>query len=117
MASGSRSTNTMTEGLRKLLGDLGDLKILPDADIPWLLNMEQQLVAKLREPYDAQKQQGIGMGAGAPPPGAGGPPGMMPPGQAPGGTPGGPPRQMVPGLSQRPQMNPDELRRVLSQGG
>ena len=119
MATGTRSTNTMTEGLRRLLADLADMKILPDADISFILDIEQQIVTKLREPIDSLHQQGTTnatppdqmppgmdpsmMGAGPPPMGPGA--GMGAP---------GPQDQQIPGLSQRRMPNPDELRRILS---
>lgn len=119
MASGSRSTNTMTEGLRVLLADLADMKIMPDADLPFILDIEQRIVGKLREPIDSIYQQG---NTDVAPPTAGPEAGMpaMPPGMPPMG-PGagmgapGPMDQQVPGLSQRRVPNMDEMRRVLSQ--
>lgn len=112
MAVGSRSTNTMTEGLRKLLADISDMKILPDADIPYLLNLEQQVVSKLREPIDRMQQQGI---TGVPAPGGMG--GPVPPGPGAGMGAPGPMDQQIPGVSQQRMPSPDELRRVLSGAG
>ena len=128
MAVGSRSTNTMSEGLRALLGQLSDLKVLPDADLPFILNIEQQVVGKLREPIDRIQQMGLtavpdGAGGIAGAPGAGGmqqqgpggPPtmaGAMMQQGMPGASAGMP---QVPGVMQaRQQPNPDELRRVLA---
>lgn len=117
MAVGSRSTNTMTEGLRALLSNLSDMKVLPDADLSFLLNIEQQIVAKLREPYDRQLQGGGG-GPSGPPPGMGGGPGSMAGAMTQQGMPGqsaGP--SQIPGVMQaRQQPSPDELARVLGQG-
>jgi hypothetical protein len=116
MAVGSRSTNTMTEGLRALLSNLSDMKVLPDADLQFLLTIEQQIVAKLREPYDRQLQGGGG--PSGPPPGMGGGPGSMAGAMTQQGMPGqsaGP--SQIPGVMQaRQQPSPDELARVLGQG-
>lgn len=111
MAVGSRSTNTMAEGMRALLSSISDMKILPDADLQFILGIEQQIVAKLREPIDRMQQQGITQ-AGPP---QGPPPGSMAGGMTQQGMPGqsaGP--AGVPGVMQaRPQPNPDEMRRML----
>jgi hypothetical protein len=114
MAS-SRSTNTMAEFLSRILGDIGQAKTLPDADLEFLVGLETQIIGKIREPYDVMQ------GAGQPPP-LGGMPGgaMMPPGAPPAppamppmpmGQPGGAPA----GLRTQPNMpNMDEMSRVLS---
>jgi hypothetical protein len=117
MAVGSRSTNTMAEGMRALLSSISDMKILPDADLQFILGIEQQIVAKLREPIDRMQQQGITQ-AGPP---QGPPPGSMAGAMTQGGMPGqsaGAGGGGVPGVMQaRQQPNPDELRRVLMGAG
>lgn len=113
MAAGTSGTNTMAEGLRKLLGQITDLKLTPDADLPFLINLETQVIHQINQGVEgAFKNNGGGMPGG---PGgmSGGPAGLM-------GTPSPPPGmgspQMVPGLQQGPAgPNPDELRRVLAQ--
>ena len=115
MANGSRSTNTMTEGLRVLLADLADMKIMPDADLPFVLDIEQRIVAKLREPIDSIYQQGNSEVAPPGMPGGEMMPPPMPPGPGMGMGAPGPMDQQVPGLSQRRVPNMDEMRRVLSQ--
>lgn len=118
MATGSRTTNTMSEGLRVLLQDIADMKLAPDADLPFLINIETQIVgylkAKADEALTPPGQMGPGAGGGpmaGPPPGPPGPPGLGGMGPMRPGT--GSPRG-VPGLMQGPQMpNPDELRRIL----
>lgn len=107
--AGSRTTDTFPEGLRKLLGTLTDLKVLPDADLAFLVNLETQIIAKIREPMDAAAQAGASQVPMGPPPQMGPPMGGMP----------GVPNQMAArGVMPGPTMpsNPDELRRVLSQG-
>lgn len=115
MASGTRGTNTFTEGLRAILGDVTQLKAAPDADLAWLVEFETMLVAKIREPLDQQmaKQQQIiqqlgggGAGSGTVLPGAGGGgggPGMAPP---------FPPPNNV---RQNPQIPTDAISRFLGQ--
>lgn len=102
MATGTRQSNTMSEGLRKLLSSVTDLKMSEDADLPFLIGLETQILQYLKQGADnamqPQQQAPAGlMGSPAPPPGMGSP-------------------SMVPGLQQGPPSpNPDELRRVLSQ--
>ncbi len=92
MASGTRQDNTMSEGLRKLLGDISEMKLAPDADLPFLIQLETQVLGKLKGGVDQALDPNSG----------GGPAGLM-------GSPAG-----TPGLMQGPgPMNPDELRRML----
>lgn len=120
--AGSRQTNTFGEALQKLLRDLADMKVMPDADLPFIVDIETKVIGKLRSGIDQSVQSGnssvpVGIGGGpemAMPPMPGGTPGGMPGG---GGMPmpGGPPG--VPGVSTSPQMpSTDELRRLLTQG-
>lgn len=118
--SGANTNNTMAEGLRKIAAQLTDMKFEPDADVPFLIHLETEILGYLKNPTP---QPGAAQNPGAPqlsgipagpPPGAGGPPvGPLGPGpiSPPGGAPG------APGLGAGPAaINPDELRRVL-QGG
>lgn len=87
-----------------MLGHIADLKTMPDADIPYLTNLETMVLGYLRAPFEAQ-QQSSQMSA--------------PPGGAPmGAPPGGPPMaNLVPGVHNGASMPPaDELRRLLSAG-
>jgi hypothetical protein len=113
-----KSTNTQSEVLTSMLGDISTAKTLPDADLQFLVELETMILGKLREPLDqAAGQMGPGgpsAAGGPPPPGAGMPPmgGPMPP-PPPGGPefmgpgPGGPAGLRSPGPS------PDELARLL----
>lgn len=116
-----RGTNTMAEALQRMLGDISQMKTLPDGDLEYLANLETMVLKKLREPIDAVQAMGLSQAGG------GGQPGAMPPGMGPGGgmqmPPAGPPMggqgaggipQGMPGMQQGPAMpNPDELRRLL----
>lgn len=100
MAAGTRQNNTMSEGLRKLLGDIADLKLADDADLPFLIQIETQILGRLKNGVDQALD-----------PSQSAQPGMM---SAPGGMPGQGSPPGVPGLMQGPSMpNGDELRRML----
>lgn len=103
MALNTRGTNTFVEGLHKLLGQLTDLKVIEDADLPFIIGIETQILQRLRDGADKALQPSA--------PSAG--PGLASMSSMPGqGT-----APQVPGLAQGPSMpNPDELRRVLAQG-
>lgn len=116
MATGTRQTNTAVEGLRKLLGDIADMKLADDADLPFLINLETMILQHLKQGASNALDTSGGAPAGlggtpAPPPGMGAPPGVpglmqgpsMPP---PGMPPGGP--IMSPGAP-----NANELQRAL----
>lgn len=116
-----RSQNTMAEGLQAVLQDLTSMKTMPDADLEWLINLETQILQKLREPFE-QMQGQLPQAPGSAVPGpmpmdpmAGG---GMPTGV--GGPAGGPPPNMgggARGLRSSPAApNPDEVRRMLQMG-
>jgi hypothetical protein len=119
MASGTRTTDTFTEGLRKLLSQITDLKMTDDVDLPFVINLETQVLNRLKQ-QGSDALNGVGPGPMAAGPGA-----MM----APGGGPMAPPAALgppppafgpgpVPGLMAGPSMpNPDELRRILARPG
>lgn len=67
----SRSTNTMSEVLESIVTLLGTAKMMPDADIVWLTDLETQVLEKARAPFAQQGVQpapastgGGGMGGG-----------------------------------------------------
>lgn len=98
-----RSTNTMAETMQKFLADLSQAKLAMDADLPFILQLETQIVDYLRQPVKQMEQQG-----------------MLPPGATDQGAPMGAPSQaapqgpMVGGLMPSAAMpNGDELRRYL----
>lgn len=111
----SRSTNTMSEFLQRVLGDLAEAKTLPDADLQFLIQLETTILQKLRAPIDALMGQ---MQEGQQNPMSGNP-GMMTPEMLSGmgmgnlGQTGG----RVTGTRQEPQIpqgiNVDELRRTM----
>lgn len=97
----SRETNTMAEGCRGLLNQITKMKVEPDADMEFLVNLETTIIGYLKAPSPDEavaQQQPPGMDAmnGAMSQVTGQPPMPM------GGTPG-------PGMP-----NPDELRRMLA---
>jgi hypothetical protein len=99
----------MVEGLQRLLSDLAQMKILQDADLPLIVQLETMIISKLRDPSTKMQEAGLlpsgggdmGMGGGQ------GAPGPMFPGQ---GQPVG--GGVMQGVG---TPNPDELRRLMSQ--
>jgi len=59
-----RSQNTMAESLQKMLGDVADMKVLPDADLQFLIELETVILQKLRAPIDDIMGQASGQGGG-----------------------------------------------------
>lgn len=99
----SRSTNTMQEALQRVLSDLAVMKTLPDADLEFIVNLETTVLQKLREPIDNIARAGLT---------------NAPPQMGPGGAGGANPSMVgagVPGIRSEPQINPDELRRMIQQ--
>lgn len=119
--------NTMSEGLQKIAQDLTSLKMTPDADLPFLIQLETTILTKLREPFEAAAGQ---MG---PPPGNAVDAGLAAAGAGmsvlPGGAGGmgGPPMGMpgaggpMPASPEGTRFSPDMMRRALGgmgvQGG
>lgn len=103
-----RSTNTMVEVLQRMLTDLSQAKVAVDADLPFILQLETQIVDKLRDPVRKMQEQGLL------------PPGQAPPQQGPPQAPPAGPSfsgQGMPGLMQGPAApNADELGRLLNAG-
>lgn len=92
--AGTRTQNTMQEGLASLLGQISQLKLAPDANLEMLTNLETQVLQAARGPQDQLKalqavQQQLSQ------PGSAGPMAAMPPGGTP--SPGGMP--MMAGMS------------------
>lgn len=111
--------DTMSDLLEQIMNLLSKAKVVIDSDLPWILDLEAQVVEKLRSPITQMQRAGI-MPAGAGMQG-GGDPMAPPPMAAPPGMPApvGPSIAPMPlqsgGLSQGPGApNPDELRRILS---
>lgn len=127
--AGTRSTNTMAEGLPAIMSMIQELKLAPDADLPWLIGLETQIIQKVQSQYGASDQAaqmgGPPGNAEQAPPGVSGGPMPMPTGVG-GGVPmpsaatgGGP---AVGGRGVRampapvPPVSPDEMRRLLTPG-
>lgn len=101
MARGSRTENTFAEGLRRLLSEITDLKTLPDADLEFCINLETQVLERVR----------AGAAQAAVPPEMAAAGGAQPMGTFP-----APPNGGVPGVMSGlgdPAAGADELRRVL----
>lgn len=113
MAAGK--VDTMADYLRQILGALSEAKIVADADLPFILDIEQKVVGKLRDPVTRMQQAGIMPSDQSQIPGGGAP--MAPPGMPPQGPPsmaGSMPMQSG-GLSAGPGApSSDELRRLLT---
>lgn len=92
----TRSTNTQAEALGKVIRTIADIKQYPDADLPWLIELETFILQYLKEPLERMGQQAN--------------PGVMP-GGAP-VTPTGRPGAMPPGPPQAPSA--DSLQRMMS---
>lgn len=116
-----RSTNTFAEALERMLTDLAQMKLLPDADMELISAMEEAIIGWYREPIDNAQQQGLTSVMSSP---ADIPPEMMAAmggGGMPGGMPGGVGASQIAGAGARGMPggggagapNPDELRRVL----
>lgn len=105
--AGTRQTNTFGEQLQKLLRDFADMKVTPDADLPFIIDLETRVIGKLREPIDQAQPMSQVPGN----PGLGMSIGMQGQAPSPMGKPApGVPRGMTPSA---PMPSPDELRRVL----
>lgn len=109
--AGEKSTDGFTEYLRKIARLVGEAKIAPDADMPFLVDLETQIIGRLRAPQDAASAAGMSQAPMGPPPGMG--PGPMmgpPPGMGSGPMAGAGAR----GLTTSPSMpGGDELRRMI----
>lgn len=111
MPISGRQTNTMEEFVQKFLRLITDAKTAEDADLPFLVNLETQLLQYVKAPMAQAGVDTSQMQGGFPPPNpqTGGAGGVMGGGFAP--TPG----QGVPGVQSGPTApNPDELRRLLT---
>lgn len=76
----SRSTNTMAEALQGLMRDIADMKTLPDADIPWLVQVENMVIQRLNRPVEQLQASGQlppGPNPMQPPMGGGAPAGTL----------------------------------------
>lgn len=108
----TRENNTMAEGLSKINHQIADMKLMPDADMPFLISLETDILNYLKPPQPAQPGAAPGGGPGGPPGAPGGPMGAAM-GQVMGGGPG--PALGGPGGGQAGMPNPDEMRRLVGQ--
>lgn len=116
----AQQNDNFTEGLKKLLGPVSQLMMLPDADVDYLTNLQMAIRNKVMGAYMSAAQLGPSAEMGQPPlPGSimsqdGAVPSMglgpVPPTpMGPGGASGG-------GMGGIAPPNADELRRVLAAG-
>jgi hypothetical protein len=88
---GQQQNNTMAEGVRKMLQTITDMKLMPDADLPTLIDWETNFIDYLRPPTPESQSPVAAM---------------------PGGM-----EQMAPAMAQTmqaPMPNMDEMRRMTS---
>jgi hypothetical protein len=93
----------MAEALQKFMREIADMKTLPDADLPFLIQMENMVIERLKRPVEMLRQEG-----------------QLPPAGGPGGgsSMGMPAGQMQAGGLQAGAVAPnaDELSRLLNAG-
>ena len=123
MAVGGR-TASATDELKKLLGGISNVMVMPDAPVDALKALHDQVVGILRAPVDqayANGQLGQGSAGGDPSmmPGGGGGGGMMQPGMPMGVGGPGMPMQGGPGMPQPGQLmqSPSSAQGIPSGGG
>lgn len=112
-----RSTNTFIEALQQLHQDVAQAKMVADADMPFLIQVETMILNRMKQPIQSMQDGGQLPQDGAPT--AGGMPPGMNPGVPSGIGPGtGGPMAAGAGRGAMPSAAPnfDELRRMLSQG-
>lgn len=51
--------DTMQSALEKMLKDIAGMKTLADADMPFLISMENMVLQRMKQPVDQQRQQGV----------------------------------------------------------
>ncbi len=113
--------DTYDEGLQSILTAINKVKLIADANLPFVISLETQVLEEFRSPERRMQAQGMIPGEQQNPAGMGalGLPGGM--GGMGGGGMGSPPPSFagagVPGMQTAPPSNPDELRRILTAGG
>lgn len=112
-----KAPQSFSDALGDVLMAITNAKLCPDADLGFLNKVEMVVLGRLKHPDQAPggAQPPGGAAGGAPGPTTGAPPGgAPPPGAAP--KPGGPPPQGGPAPHPNiPNMDPDEMRRVIAQ--
>ncbi|GIV04107.1 MAG: hypothetical protein KatS3mg015_2937 [Fimbriimonadales bacterium] len=112
MAISGRQTNTMAEFIQKMLRLITDAKIAPDSDLPFLVNLETQLLQYVKQPMEEAGMDMSGLDAGLNAGTLPGEPALVGNRVGFSPTPGG----GVPGIRQGMNMPPvDDLARLLTQ--
>jgi len=55
----TRVDNTMVEWLQKMLKNIAEAKLLPDADMAFLVTMENQIIQKAKQPVNDMRASGV----------------------------------------------------------
>ena len=55
----TRVDNTMVEWLQKQLKNIAEAKLLPDADMAFLVGMENMILDRAKQPVDQMRQDGV----------------------------------------------------------
>ena len=121
MAAGGagKAPASFTDAMGEVLMALTQAKLAPDAHMDVIMALEKVVVGVIKNPQQPGGAQPTGpAGGGAPPSEGGPPPGGPAPSPSPGGGPppqAGPPQGGPEPHARIPQMDPDEMRRVISQ--
>ena len=110
--SGAKAPQSFNDALGDVLMDITNASLAPDADMDFIEKLRTVVLGKLKH-MGQQSQPGAQPGAAG---GGGAPPSPPPPGGAAPGGPGQAPPQGGPQPHPNiPQMDPDEMRRVIAQ--
>lgn len=55
----TRVDNTMVEWIQKTLKSIAEAKLLPDADMAFLVGLENTLLERAKQPVDQMRQDGV----------------------------------------------------------
>lgn len=113
---GQKAPQSFTDALGDVIQDIATAKLAPDADLKFLGQLEMVVLARIKHGGDQVQPGGAqppGAAAGGGPSDMGGPPPAGGPMPAPGGQ--VPPQGGPAPHPNIPQMDPDEMRRVIAE--